>query len=100
MLTLRCRNTPPLSQPYYPLTCEPITCASLIKKNDEPSSAANECGSNVAGECGNSTRWVGWPNTGPMVVYNYDNAVSAYAWRVRPCIVSENGTDDISILRL
>ena len=30
------------------------------------------------GLCSDNTRWVGWPNTGPVVTFDFDGAVSAY----------------------
>nr|GAT49527.1 predicted protein [Mycena chlorophos] len=37
----------------------------------------------TSGECSDGTRWVGWPNTGPAVVYNFDGGVNAYGFMQR-----------------
>ncbi|KAF7317433.1 hypothetical protein HMN09_00480000 [Mycena chlorophos] len=37
----------------------------------------------TGGLCSDGTRWVGWPNTGPAVVFNYNGGVSAYAFMQR-----------------
>ena len=37
---------------------------------------ADECPD--LGSCSDGTRWVGWPNTGPVVTFAYNGAISAY----------------------
>ncbi|KAJ7149835.1 hypothetical protein C8R43DRAFT_1006812 [Mycena crocata] len=34
----------------------------------------------AAGFCSDNTRWVGWPDTGPVVTFSFNGATSAYAF--------------------
>ncbi|TBU32701.1 hypothetical protein BD311DRAFT_686942 [Dichomitus squalens] len=80
------------SNPQALMLTSPQGFGSLFYKLE-----ASECPD--FGACSDGTRWVGWPNTGPVVTFSFNGAISAYQFLARQNLkgLSVTNTPDYSL---